>query len=54
MMNGAKKQLAEFKGSAADREMLEQRIAMIDKQINALVYALYALSAKEIAVIEGK
>ena len=53
-MMDAKKQLAVFKGSAADREMIEQRLQLIDSQINALVYKLYGLTADEIAIVEEK
>lgn len=47
-------QLAAFSGSDADRSLLEQRVSLIDSQINALVYKLYGLTAEEIAVVEGK
>lgn len=50
----AKKQLAAFSGSDADRSLLEQRIQLIDSQINALVYKLYGLTAEEICIVEGK
>ena len=53
-MMDAKKQLAGFKGSAADRQMLEQRVQLIDSQINAQVYALYGLAPADIAVIGEK
>lgn len=35
-------------------QQLEQRIAYTDEKINEKVYALYGLSAAEIAVIENK
>ncbi len=49
-----KKQLATFKGSDSDRNLLEQRISLIDSQINSAVYKLYGLTDKEIKVVEGK
>ena len=52
-MMSAKKQLAAGSAvSAADKQMIEQRIALIDRQINAAVYKLYGLSAQDIAVVE--
>lgn len=50
----AKKQLAAFSGSDADRSLLEQRIQLIDSQINALVYKLYGLTEEEMRIVEGK
>ena len=40
--------------SEADKKLLEQRIALIDSQINAAVYKLYGLTETEIKVVEGK
>ncbi len=53
-MMAAKKQLAIFSGSDADRSLLEQRIQLIDSQINTLVYKLYGLTEEEIRIVEGK
>ncbi len=53
-MLAAKKQLSKFKGSDFDRNLLEQRISLIDSQINSAVYKLYGLTDKEIKVVEGK
>ena len=49
----AHKQLSSAK-SDSDRKMLEQRIQLLDTQINTAVYKLYGLTPKEIAIIEGK
>lgn len=49
----AHKQLSSAK-SDSDRNMLEQRIQILDKQINTSVYKLYGLSEEEIKVVEGK
>ena len=35
-----------------DRTMLQQRITIIEKQIDRQVYTLYALSEEEIALVE--
>jgi type I restriction-modification system DNA methylase subunit len=40
--------------SAEARTHLERQIAGTDKRIDALVYALYGLTAEEIAVVEGQ
>ena len=53
-MLAVKKQLASFSGSDADRLLLEQRVSLIDNQINALVYKLYGLTEEEIRIVEGK
>ena len=53
-MLAAKKQLATFKGSDSDRKFLEERIRLIDSQINSAVYKLYGLTKEEITVVEGK
>ena len=34
--------------------VIQRQIAATDTEIDALVYALYALSAAEIAVVEGR
>ena len=43
-------ELAKFEN---DKKFLAQRIEILDKQINAIVYALYGLSEEEIKIIEG-
>ena len=50
----AKKQLATFNGSESDRKLLEQRVSLIDSQINSAVYKLYGLTDDEIKVVEGR
>ncbi|MBI4673234.1 MAG: hypothetical protein HY741_16405 [Chloroflexi bacterium] len=40
--------------SQADRELYQRQIDATDKQIDALVYELYALMEEEIQVVEGK
>ena len=46
------KQLSSAK-SDSDRKLLEQRIQILDAQINAVVYKLYGLTEDEIKIIEG-
>jgi len=36
-----------------ERETLERTIAATDRQIDALVYALYGLSKDEVRIVEG-
>ncbi|MBO4729532.1 MAG: hypothetical protein J5631_14020 [Spirochaetaceae bacterium] len=38
--------------SDADKKLLEQRIQILDTQINTAVYKLYGLTPEEIAVVE--
>lgn len=40
--------------SDEDKKLLQQRAAIIDKQIDKTVYGLYGLTEKEIKVVEGK
>ena len=47
------KQLSTVK-SEADRKMLEQRVQILDSQINTIVYKLYGLTEEEIKVVEEK
>ena len=49
----AKTQLANAM-SDSDKRMLEQKIDLIDRQINSSVYKLYGLTDDEIRVVEGK
>ncbi|MBR6216523.1 MAG: hypothetical protein IKQ84_08945, partial [Spirochaetaceae bacterium] len=54
-MIATKKQLASAGSiSDTDRKMLEQRVQILDTQINAIVYKLYGLTPEEIAIVEGK
>ena len=46
------KQLSSAK-SDSDRKLLEQRIQILDAQIDAVVYKLYGLTEDEIKIIEG-
>jgi hypothetical protein len=39
--------------AASERERLQRLIDATDKQIDALVYELYGLTAEEIAIVEG-
>ena len=39
--------------SSKDREMIEQKIRLLDRQINARVYKLYNLTDDEIRIVEG-
>jgi hypothetical protein len=47
------KQLAAAK-TAHDQTVLQRHIAATDRQIDALVYELYGLTAEEIKIVEGK
>jgi adenine-specific DNA-methyltransferase len=38
---------------AHEKHLLQQQIDVTDKAIDALVYALYALTPEEIAIVEG-
>jgi hypothetical protein len=38
----------------ADRTLYERQIEATDRQIDALVYELYDLTAEEIAIVEGR
>ena len=51
-MLAAKKQLAEAR-SDKDKDFYENKCAGLDRQIDALVYELYALSPDEIKIVEG-
>jgi hypothetical protein len=42
-----------MKGDGPEREALQKKIRATDRQIDALVYALYGLMPEEIAVVEG-
>ncbi|MCL2117615.1 MAG: Eco57I restriction-modification methylase domain-containing protein, partial [Planctomycetaceae bacterium] len=39
--------------SDSDRKLAEQRIAILDQQIDSLVYELYGLTEEEIGIVEG-
>ena len=38
----------------SDRKLAEQRIAILDREIDLLVYELYNLTGEEIGIVEGK
>jgi hypothetical protein len=38
----------------AEQDLYQHQIAATDRQIDALVYELYGLTAEEIAVVEGR
>lgn len=40
--------------SPAEKERIERQIQVTDREIDALVYALYGLSAEEIKIVEGE
>ena len=40
--------------SEADKKLYEQKISMIDKKIDELVYNLYGLTEEEIRIVEGE
>jgi hypothetical protein len=37
----------------ADKQLYQRQIAATDRQIDALVYALYGLTEEEIEIVEG-
>ena len=39
--------------SNSDKKFLQQRVDILDKQINTVVYGLYGLTADEVKVVEG-
>ena len=42
------------KQSPSEKQLLDQKLAITDQQIDALVYELYELSEEEIKVVEGE
>jgi len=40
--------------SDSDKEFLQQRGDILDKQINTVVYGLYGLTADEVKIVEGR
>ena len=38
--------------SDSDKKFLQQRVDVLDKQINAVVYGLYGLTEDEVKVVE--
>ena len=54
-MMDLKKQLARAtkKQSPSARQLLDQKLAITDQQIDALVYELYGLTQDEVRVVEG-
>ncbi|MCX6844347.1 MAG: hypothetical protein NTX53_18965 [candidate division WOR-3 bacterium] len=41
------------KQSPSAKQLLDQKLAITDKQIDALVYELYGLTEEEIRIVEG-
>jgi len=39
--------------SDSDKKFLQQRVDILDKQINTVVYGLYGLTADEVKIVEG-
>ena len=55
MMDLKKQQArATKKQSPSARQLLDQKLAITDQQIDALVYELYGLTGDEIAIIEDR
>ncbi|MCZ2122421.1 MAG: hypothetical protein LC108_09175, partial [Anaerolineales bacterium] len=48
------KELGRVGNSPHAQERIERQIQVTDREIDALVYALYGLSAEEIKIVEGK
>ena len=40
--------------SDSDKKFLQQRVDILDKQINTVVYELYGLTEDEVKVVEGR
>ena len=40
--------------SDSDKKILQQRVDVLDKQINAVVYGLYGLTEDEVKIVEGE
>ena len=40
--------------SDSDKKFLQQRVDILDKQINTVVYGLYGLTVDEVKIVEGK
>jgi len=38
----------------SDKKFLHQRVDILDKQINTVVYELYGLTADEVKIVEGE
>jgi type II restriction/modification system DNA methylase subunit YeeA len=54
MMELKKKQArAPKKQSPSARQLLDQKLAVTDHQIDALVYELYGLTEEEVRIVEG-
>jgi hypothetical protein len=41
------------KQSPSAKQLLDQKLAITDQQIDALVYKLYGLSTEEVRIVEG-
>jgi len=55
MMELKKQQVrAPKKQSPSARQLLDQKLAITDQQIDALVYELYGLTEEEIRIVEGE
>jgi len=39
--------------SDSDKKFLQQRVDILDKQINTVVYGLYGLTADEVKIVKG-
>ena len=42
------------KQSPSARQLLDQKLAITDQQIDALVYELYGLTEEEVKIVEGE
>ena len=40
--------------SDSDKKFLQQRVDVLDKQINTVVYGLYGLTVDAVKIVEGK
>jgi len=40
--------------SDSDKKFLQQRVDILDRQINSVIYGLYGLTADEVKIVEGR
>lgn len=40
--------------SDSDKKFLQQRVDILDKQVNTIVYGLYGRTEDEVKIVEGK
>lgn len=53
MLEAQKDALSEKIVTETDKKFIQQRISILDEQIDSLVYELYGLTDEEIKIVEG-